>query len=155
MIAQTTTPRKSTAFYAYLGTEHGIAMRDPKNRVWFGDDQGGAWVQLTDADAPRLTLLGRVDVATAQQLADGNIFEWIERRNTEQARGERAAATPVFGAQTLAELAHWLIPADEHAAFWALPRHAQLERLANRAHAKREYMVRNACRRVARSERAA
>jgi hypothetical protein len=71
----------------------GIALRDPARRVHFLDDATGLWQTLTDADAPALTLLGRLDLYEAQWRADGDVFTWIERRNTEHARvAERRAA---------------------------------------------------------------
>jgi len=54
-------------------------------RVHFADDATRTWRELGDADAPRLTLCGRIDVYEAQWRADGNVFAWIERRNTEHA----------------------------------------------------------------------
>jgi hypothetical protein len=61
------------AYYAQLDNIiHGVALRDATGTVSFRTDSTGTWQTLTDADAPRLTLCGRVDVADAQMLADGN-----------------------------------------------------------------------------------
>jgi hypothetical protein len=64
----------------------GVALRNHVGRVHFADDATRTWRELTNADAPRLTLCGRIDVYEAQWRADGDIFRWIERRNTEHAR---------------------------------------------------------------------
>jgi hypothetical protein len=75
------------AYFAQLDqTISGIAMRDAAGTVSFRTDSTGLWQGLTNAAAPRLTLCGRVDLADAQKLADGNVYTWIERRNTEHAR---------------------------------------------------------------------
>ena len=63
----------TVAFFAQLDNSiHGVALRDAAGAVHFRTDATGTWQTLTDADAPRLTLCGRVDVADAQMLADGN-----------------------------------------------------------------------------------
>jgi hypothetical protein len=73
----------TVAFYAQLdNTTHGVALRDAAGAVHFLTETTGTWQTLTDADAPRLTLCGRVDIAEAQRLADGNVYDWVERRNT-------------------------------------------------------------------------
>jgi hypothetical protein len=77
---------QSLAFYAHLDNTEGIALRTADGLVFFQSEATGTWTQLYDADAPRLTLCGRVDLADAQRLADGNVFAWIERRNTEHAK---------------------------------------------------------------------
>jgi len=41
---------------------------------------------LDQRGCARLQLLGRLDLIEAQRLADGNVFAWIERRNTEHVR---------------------------------------------------------------------
>jgi hypothetical protein len=75
-----------TYFARLDNTTSGIAMRDATGAVFFRTEATGLWQTLTDADAPRLTLCGRVDLAEAQKLADGNVYAWVESRNTEHAR---------------------------------------------------------------------
>ena len=78
---------QTVAYFAQLdNTVSGIALRGATGTVSFRTDSTGLWQVLTNADAPRLTLCGRVDLAEAQRLADGNVYAWIERRNTEHAR---------------------------------------------------------------------
>jgi hypothetical protein len=79
-VAETTQTVK--AFYAQLDGVSGIALRDHHDRVHFIADATQTWQTLTDADAPRLVLAGRVDLAEAQKLADGNVYDWVTRRNT-------------------------------------------------------------------------
>lgn len=76
----------TVAYRALLDNVSGIALRDHTGRVSFLDDALSVWRTLTDADAPALTLLGRIDIYEAQWRADGDLFTWIERRNTEHAR---------------------------------------------------------------------
>jgi hypothetical protein len=64
---------QSIAFYATLdNTTLGVALRDAAGRVHFRDDSTDLWTELTNADAPRLTLYGRCDLADTQALADGD-----------------------------------------------------------------------------------
>ena len=78
---------QTIAFFAQLdNTIHGVALRDAAGVVSFRTESTGTWQVLGDADAPRLTLCGRVDLAEAQKLADGNVYAWVERRCTEHAR---------------------------------------------------------------------
>jgi hypothetical protein len=79
-------PRNPVAFRAWLRDVPGVALRTPDRRVHFADDATQTWRELTDADAPVLTLCGRIDVFEAQWLADGPVYAWVERRNTEHAR---------------------------------------------------------------------
>jgi hypothetical protein len=80
------------AYFAQLDqTISGMALRDAAGTVSFRTDSTGLWQVLTNADAPRLTLCGRVDLAEAQKLADGNVYQWVERRCTEHARTRTAA----------------------------------------------------------------
>jgi hypothetical protein len=51
----------------------GIAMRTPDHRVFFQADSTGIWTELCDADAPRLHLHGRVDLALAARIQDGDL----------------------------------------------------------------------------------
>lgn len=51
----------------------GIAMRTTDRRVFFADDATGTWRELYDADAGSLHLHGRVDLALAAAIADGNL----------------------------------------------------------------------------------
>lgn len=64
---------KTVAYYATLDNTHGIALRTATGDVHFQAEHTGLWTQLTNADAPRLHLHGRVDLADAQALADGNL----------------------------------------------------------------------------------
>ena len=61
------TNRKPIAFYGWLDEVHGLALCDHLGRVYFIDDATQTWQTLTDADAPRLVLAGRVDLAEAQR----------------------------------------------------------------------------------------
>ena len=77
------------ASVSYRATFHqtpGIALRTPERRVFFADDATGVWHELFDADAPALTLLGKLDVMLSQQIADGPGYAWVIRKNTEHAR---------------------------------------------------------------------
>ena len=86
-LARRTDTVKIVAFYAQLDNRiAGVALREATGTVSFRTESTGAWQPLTNADAPRLTLCGRVDLADAQQVADGNVYQWVERRNTEHAR---------------------------------------------------------------------
>jgi hypothetical protein len=77
----------TVAYFAQLDqTIAGMALRDAAGTVSFRTDSTGLWQTLTNADAPRLTLCGRVDLADAQQVTDGDVYAWVERRNTEHAR---------------------------------------------------------------------
>jgi hypothetical protein len=85
-LARRTDTVKIVAFYAHLDNRvAGVALRDATGAVSFRTERTGLWQTLTNADAPRLTLCGRVDLADAQQVTDGNGYAWIERRNTEHA----------------------------------------------------------------------
>ena len=68
---------KSIAFYATLDNGHtdlhGIALRANDGSVHFKDDALGLWTELCDRDIPRLHLHGRMDLADAQALLDGNL----------------------------------------------------------------------------------
>jgi hypothetical protein len=86
-VAQIPAPRKpAIAFYGWLRETHGIFLQEG-GAVSFLDDTTQVW---QDVDLPTLTtwavLNGRVDLAEAQRLADGNVYDWIERRNTEHRR---------------------------------------------------------------------
>jgi hypothetical protein len=62
----------TVAYYTALDNTNGIALRTAAGTVHFQVASTGLWRDLTDADAPRLTLYGRVDLADAQQLLDGD-----------------------------------------------------------------------------------
>jgi len=64
---------QSVAFYAALDNTAGIALRTTDGTVHFQAEHTGLWTALVDADAPRLHLHGRVDIADAQALVDGNL----------------------------------------------------------------------------------
>ena len=70
---------KTVAYYAALDNTHGIALRASDGTVYFLDDATGLWTPLTDADAPRLHLHGRVDLADTQALADGDLVTKASR----------------------------------------------------------------------------
>jgi hypothetical protein len=78
----------TVAYRARFGNDNTpeVALRDHVGRVHFADDATRTWRELVDVDSPRLTLCGRIDLAEAQRLADGNVYAWIERRNTEHAK---------------------------------------------------------------------
>jgi hypothetical protein len=78
---------KILAYYAQLDNRiAGVALRDATGTVSFRTESTGAWQTLTNAAAPRLTLCGRVDLADAQKVTDGNVYQWVERRCTDHAR---------------------------------------------------------------------
>jgi hypothetical protein len=68
----TTVAFNATLFNNNIGT-CGIAMRTPEGRVFFQSDSTGLWSELFDADASRLQLHGRVDLAMAQRIVDGSL----------------------------------------------------------------------------------
>jgi hypothetical protein len=49
---------------------HGLALCDHAGQVHFRDDATQTWQTLTNADAPRLQLLGRLDLIEAQRAVD-------------------------------------------------------------------------------------
>jgi hypothetical protein len=61
------------AYYATLSNTEGTALRTADGQVHFLAAATGLWQTLGNADAPRLQLLGRVDIADAQRLADGDL----------------------------------------------------------------------------------
>jgi hypothetical protein len=63
----------SLAFYTTLDNAHGVALRLTDGTVHCQADDPGLWTQLYDQDVPRLHLHGRVDLATAQALEDGDL----------------------------------------------------------------------------------
>ena len=53
---------QTVAYRSLLDNTPGIALRDPQGRVFFADDATQTWQPLTNADGPRLQLLGRLDL---------------------------------------------------------------------------------------------
>jgi hypothetical protein len=70
---------KNVAFYAHLDNLEGFALRIASGEVHFQATSTGLWTQLFDADASRLHLHGRVDLAASQALADGNLVRKASR----------------------------------------------------------------------------
>ena len=68
-VAETQTTCKPRAFYAQLHGLAGVITR-PADAVLFLEPETGAVVTLTDADQPHLVVLGAVEPAMAQWLAD-------------------------------------------------------------------------------------
>jgi hypothetical protein len=68
-LPKTTATRNLIVRYATFHGEPGYAIRTPARRVLFVD-HGAQSVTLTNADIAALTLLGDVNVAEAQALAD-------------------------------------------------------------------------------------
>ena len=68
---------KTVAYNATLGINNvettGIAIRTPDRRVFFQADSTGLWTELFDADAARLHLHGRTDLAMAARIVDGDL----------------------------------------------------------------------------------
>jgi hypothetical protein len=62
----------ATLFTRNVGTT-GIAMRTPDHRVFFQTEATGTWTELHDADAANLHLHGRVDLALAAAVEDGDL----------------------------------------------------------------------------------
>jgi len=58
------------AYYATLSTAEGQALRTAEGQVHFLTTSTGLWQTLTNADASRLALLGRCDLADVQRLVD-------------------------------------------------------------------------------------
>jgi hypothetical protein len=69
MMTETTPVRNLIVRYATFHGEPGYAMRTADRRVIFVDHDAQS-VTLTDADIPHVTLLGDVNTAEAQALAD-------------------------------------------------------------------------------------
>ena len=62
------------AYFAHLDNViEGLALRTSTGAVHFIDHATAQWQTLTNADAPRLQLHGRCDLAAAQALADGDL----------------------------------------------------------------------------------
>jgi hypothetical protein len=62
---------QTVARYARLDkTVEGIALRDAQGTVSFQTTSTGLWTTLSNADAPRLTLLGHCALAEAQWRSD-------------------------------------------------------------------------------------
>lgn len=68
-LTETQTARNLIVRYATLHGEPGYAIRTPDRRVLFVD-HGAQSVLLTNADIPHVVLLGDVNAAKAQALAD-------------------------------------------------------------------------------------
>ena len=65
----------TVAYFAHLDNAiEGTALRTADGQVHFLTTSTGLWQTLSNADAPRLQLLGRVDIADAQALVDGNLL---------------------------------------------------------------------------------
>ena len=64
---------KTVSFFAHLDNTPGLALRTTESRVHFQAETTGLWTELTDADAPRLHLHGRCDLAAAQARLDGEL----------------------------------------------------------------------------------
>jgi hypothetical protein len=71
-LPQTAPTCNPVAFYAALAGVPGVALRTPERTVLFRADATATWHQLTNAEAPRLTLYGRCDLADTQALTDGD-----------------------------------------------------------------------------------
>lgn len=71
-VPQNPRPRNPVAFYASLDALPGIAMRTTAGQVCFLTEATGLWTELHDADAPRLVLYGKMDLADSQMAADGH-----------------------------------------------------------------------------------
>ena len=70
---------QTVAYYAALDNTHGVALRTADGTVHFQAARTGLWTALVDADAPRLHLHGRIDLADAQALADGILVRKASR----------------------------------------------------------------------------
>jgi hypothetical protein len=62
----------ATLFQNNVGVS-GIALRNNVGRVFFQALSTGLWRELFDADAANLQLHGRIDLADAQAIVDGNL----------------------------------------------------------------------------------
>ena len=60
----------TVAYYAALSQVEGTALRSADGQVHFLTTSTGLWQTLTNADVPRLALLGRCDLADTQRLVD-------------------------------------------------------------------------------------
>jgi hypothetical protein len=81
MHSMTPTAPACKAFRATYGHLEGVALCDPQRRVYFADDATGLWRELCDADAPALTLCGRLDISSLQKILDGNLLQLVMRRH--------------------------------------------------------------------------
>jgi hypothetical protein len=68
-VAAPTTNRKPRAYYATLHGLSGVLTR-PADHVLFLEHESGAVMTITPADEPHLVVLGEVDSAMAQYVAD-------------------------------------------------------------------------------------
>jgi hypothetical protein len=64
---------QTVAYFATYRHSPGMAMRTQTNEVWFRRESTGQWQQLFDSDIPDLQLHGRVDLAAAAALDDGDL----------------------------------------------------------------------------------
>ena len=85
-VPHTDRARNCAAFRATLDTTEGVAMRDTTDRVFFIDDATGVWRELFNADMPRLTLFGKLDLIQKQALIDGDLLTAVDRRNSHTPR---------------------------------------------------------------------
>lgn len=69
----------TVAYHATFRNVHGVAMRASDGTVHFRADSTGLWTQLYDQDAADLHLHGRVDLAAAAALADGDLVHKASR----------------------------------------------------------------------------
>ena len=87
-VTETSLTRNPLAYHASFDGQHGQALRDAAGTVWFLADDGSV-VLLHNADAPHLTLFGRVDIAREQRLLDdlhGGLYQLVNVRNSHRAR---------------------------------------------------------------------
>ena len=68
-VLETTTTRKAQAFYATLYDVAGVITK-PSSNVLFLDTTSGAVITLTPADSADVVVLGAVEEAMAQWIAD-------------------------------------------------------------------------------------
>jgi hypothetical protein len=67
----------------------GVALRTTTGAVHFRAHDTHLWTQLTDDDAPRLVLAGRLDLIAEAKAADalhGSLYQLIDHRNSEHAK---------------------------------------------------------------------
>jgi hypothetical protein len=88
-VANPTKSYKPVAFNATLFTDNvgvqGVALRTAEGRVHFQADSTGLWTELHDADSSRLQLHGRVDLAAAAAIVDGDLVVKCSRTLTRRA----------------------------------------------------------------------
>jgi hypothetical protein len=73
---------QTVAYNAIYRDLEGIAARFTDGTVHFRNEATQVWTQLFNSDIADLHLMGRVDIAAAQALADGDLLQLVDARNS-------------------------------------------------------------------------